>query len=138
MSPAVLHAALAFWRTKRLARRLRTRADVLAWRDRQLDRFLGQAIGKVPFYADLRGAKLEALPIIDKNILLANFDRLNTGQLTQHQVRAALDRNELNAGGLNIGQSTGTSGNRGLLVFSEAERFIWLVVMLAKTLPDFP
>jgi putative adenylate-forming enzyme len=138
MNPAIFHAALAFWRTKRLAHRLRTRADVIAWRDRQLDRFLSQAIGKVPFYAQRGATRLDQLPIIDKSILLANFDRLNTRGLTQHQVRGALDRNERHVGGLMIGQSTGTSGNRGLLVISEAERFTWLGVMLAKTLPDFP
>jgi putative adenylate-forming enzyme len=138
MSPALLHAALAFWRTKRLAHRLRTRRDVIAWRDRQLDRFLSQAIGKVPFYAHLGATRLDQLPIIDKSILLANFDRLNTKGLTQSEVRAALDRNDTHAGGLHVGQSTGTSGNRGLLVFSDAERFTWLGVMLAKTLPDFP
>ena len=138
MSLAILHAALAFWRTKRLARRLKTRTDVIAWRDRQLDRFLSQAIGKVPFYAHLDAARLDELPIIDKTTLLANFDRLNTKGLTQRQVREALDRNEQHVDGLMIGQSTGTSGNRGLLVISEAERFKWLGVMLAKTLPDFP
>ena len=138
MNPAILHAGLAFWRTRRLAHRLRTRADLMAWRDRQLDRFIRQAIGKVPFYAQLRAERLDELPIIDKATLLVNFDRLNTKGLTQHQVRAALDRNERHVGGLMIGQSTGTSGNRGLLVISEAERFTWLGVMLAKTLPDFP
>jgi putative adenylate-forming enzyme len=138
MSLAVFHAARAFWRTKRLARRLRTRSDVLAWRDRQLDGFLSRAIGKAPFYAELGAARLDDLPIIDKAKLLANFDRLNIRGLTRQQVRAALDRNERYAGGLMIGQSTGTSGNRGLLVISEAERFTWLGVMLAKTLPDFP
>jgi putative adenylate-forming enzyme len=138
MSPAILHTALAFWRTKRLARRLRTRSDVMAWRDRQLDRFLRRAIGKVPFYAHLGAARLDDLPIIDKATLLANFDRLNTKGITHQQVRAALDRNDQHVGKVMIGQSTGTSGNRGLLVISEAERFKWLGVMLAKTLPDFP
>ncbi|GAB2177050.1 F390 synthetase-related protein [Dongia sp. agr-C8] len=138
MSPAVLHAAIAFWRTKRLMHRLRTRADVIAWRDRQLDRFLNRAVGRVPFYAGLDASRLDQLPIIDKATLLANFDRLNTKGVTGQQVRAALDRNESHAGGLMIGQSTGTSGNRGLFVISEAERFTWLGVMLAKTLPDFP
>jgi len=138
MNPALIHAALAFWRTKRLAHRLRTRADVIAWRDRRLDRFLKEAIGKVPFHAHRGAARLDDLPIIDKATLLANFDRLNTKGVTLDQVRTALDRNETKTGGLMIGQSTGTSGNRGLFVISEAERFQWLGVMLAKTLPDFP
>jgi putative adenylate-forming enzyme len=138
MSPEAVHAALAFWRTKRLARRLRTRAQVMAWQERQLDRFLRRAIGKVPFYADLGPARLNDLAVIDKSILLANFDRLNVKRITRDQIRAALDRNEQHVGGLFVGQSTGTSGNRGLFVISEAERFKWLGVMLAKTLPDFP
>ena len=138
MSLALHHAALAFWRTRRLAHRLRTRADVIAWQDRQLERFLSTAIGKVPFYAERRVARLDELPIIDKATLLANFDRLNTKGITRDQVRAALDRKEQHVGGVGVGQSTGTSGNRGLFVISEAERFKWLGVMLAKTLPDFP
>jgi putative adenylate-forming enzyme len=138
MNPAVVHAALAFWRTRRLAHRLRTRADVTAWQHRQLERFLATAIRKVAFYAPLGATRLDQLPIIDKSILLANFDRLNIKGLTRDQVRAALDRHETHAAGLIIGQSTGTSGNRGLLAISEAERFTWLGVMLAKTLPDFP
>lgn len=138
MNLGILHAALAFWRTKRLARRLRTRSDVIAWREHQLDRFLSQAIGKVSFYRDRNAARLDDLPIIDKAILLANFDRLNIQGITRHQVRAALDRNAQHVDGFFVGQSTGTSGNRGLFVISEAERFKWLGVMLAKTLPDFP
>jgi putative adenylate-forming enzyme len=138
MNLAMLHMAAAFWRTKRLARRLRTRRDVTAWRDRQLDRFLRDAVGKVPFYAPLGVTRIDQLPIIDKRILLANFDRLNTKSISQSQIRAALDRDEQRVGGFIVGQSTGTSGNRGLFVISEAERFGWLGVMLAKTLSDFP
>jgi putative adenylate-forming enzyme len=138
MTLGVLHAALAFWRTKRLARRLRTRADVAQWRARRLDRFLAQAVGKVPFYAQAGATRLDALPVIDKATLLANFERLNIRGVTLHAVRAVLDRNETHVDGLMVGQSTGTSGNRGLFVISEAERFQWLGVILAKTLPDFP
>ena len=37
MNPAIVSGALAFWRTKRLARRLQTRTDVIAWQNRQID-----------------------------------------------------------------------------------------------------
>ena len=138
MKPAILHAALAFCRTKHLAVVLRTRADVTAWQDRRLKRFLRRAVGKVDFYSDLSVSRLDQLPVVDKAVLLANFDRLNTSGVTRNQVRAALDRNAERVGGLVVGQSTGTSGNRGLFVVSETERFTWLGVMLAKCLPDFP
>lgn len=138
MNLAMLHLASAFWRTKRLERRLRTRRDVMGWRDRQVDRFLCHAIGKVPFYAPVNAPRLNQLPIMDKRTLLANFDRLNTEGISASQIHAALDRDEQRIGRFIVGQSTGTSGNRGLFVISEAERFGWLGVMLAKTLSDFP
>jgi putative adenylate-forming enzyme len=70
-------------------------------------------------------------------VLLAHFERFNIRGVTLNEARAALDRGEERAGGLIVGQSTGTSGNRGVFVIGEAERFTWLGVMLAKTLPDF-
>lgn len=138
MSFGLIHAAHAFWRTKRLAHRLRTGADVLRWRQARLDAFLREKISRVPFYAGLRARRLEELPIVDKHIVMANFARLNVRGASYDAVRAALDRGEDRIDGLIAGQSTGTSGNRGVFVISESERFTWLGVMLAKTLPDFP
>ncbi len=138
MNLAIAHALAAFWRTKRLARRLRTRGDVDLWRAARLRHFLRKVITRTPFYAGMSGARLDDLPIMDKQTLLANFDKLNVKGVPYAAVRAALDRGEERVGKLFIGQSTGTSGNRGVYVISEAERFTWLGVMLAKTLPDFP
>jgi putative adenylate-forming enzyme len=138
MNFAIAHAIAAFWRTKRLARRFRTRADVERWRDARLAHFLREIIVRVPFYAGLRPQALDDLPVVDKQIVLANFDKLNVKGVTYASVRAALDRGDEQVDGLFIGQSTGTSGNRGVYVISEAERFTWLGVILAKTLPDFP
>ena len=136
---AIAHAVLAFWRTKSLARRLRTRDDVLRWRERRLERFLRDVIPRAPFYASLpRPARLDDLPVMDKQTVLANFAKLNVKHVPYEAVRAALDTGQERVDGLIIGQSTGTSGNRGVFVISEAERFTWLGVMLAKTLPDFP
>lgn len=136
---AIAHAVRAFWRTKSLARRLRTRDDVLRWRERQLDHFLRDVVGRVPFYAGLaKPPRLVNLPIIDKQIVLANFDKLNVNRVPYQAVRDALDAGCDRVDGLIVGQSTGTSGNRGVFVISEAERFTWLGVMLGKTLPDFP
>lgn len=133
---AIAQAVLAFRRTRMLARRFRTRGDVLKWRAARLDKFLRRTIHRVPFYADARPARLEDLPVMDKATLLANFDKLNAKGITHAAVRAALDAGADRAQGLVIGQSTGTSGNRGVFVISEAERFTWLGVLLAKALPD--
>ena len=138
MNPALIHAAIAFWRTKRLARRLRTRADVVAWRAARLERFVRNVVPRAPYYARLHATRLEDLPIVDKAALLAGFHNFNTRGVSYAQVRAALDGGRERIGDLIIGQSTGTSGNRGVYVISEAERFTWLGVLLAKALPDFP
>ncbi|CAN5147556.1 adenylate synthase [soil metagenome] len=132
----LIHAAAAFWRTKALVRRLRTPEDVRAWREARLKKFVSGPVRDVPFY---QGARAFAdLPIIDKQAVLANFEQLNRRRVTLAVARAALDAERERVGGLVVGQSTGTSGNRGVFVISEAERFTWLGVMLAKTLPDFP
>jgi putative adenylate-forming enzyme len=138
LNTAMLHAVSAFWRTRRLARRLRSRDDVVCWRERQLRRFFNRTLRRVPFYAAGETVSIGDLPIMDKATLLANFDRLNTKAVTLAEARAALARGEDRVRGLVVGQSTGTSGNRGVFVISEAERFTWLGVILAKTLPDFP
>lgn len=136
MNFAIVHAISAFWRTRHLARRLKTRADVALWRARRLHRFLARTIVRVPLYRDLDATRLEDLPIVDKAFVLAHFDELNVRRVTYQAVRAALDAGQDRVDGLIVGQSTGTSGNRGVFVISEAERFTWLGVMLAKALPD--
>jgi putative adenylate-forming enzyme len=136
MNPALVHAALAFWRTRRLAGALRTREDVLRRRESSLHRFLARKAPRVPFYAAQGGQRLEDLPVLDKAVVQANFERFNTAGVTLAEARAALDAGEDRVRGLVVGQSTGTSGNRGVFVISEVERFTWLGVILAKTLPD--
>lgn len=132
------HAALAFHRTRRLSRALRTRADVDRHRQASLKRFLERIVPGVARYAGLKPQALVDLPIVDKAALLADFHRFNRKGVTLAEVRAALDAGEERVRGLIVGQSTGTSGNRGVFVISEAERFTWLGVILAKTLHDFP
>lgn len=134
--PGIAQALWAFGRTRWLARRLKTRADVEAWRAARLKHFLAHVAPRVDFYADRAGARLEDLPVIDKAALMAAFDRFNLKRVTHAEARAALDAGALTVRGLHVGQSTGTSGNRGVYVISETERFTWLGVILAKTLPD--
>ncbi len=138
MNIEIIAALRAFYRTKRLRKRLSSRAAITSWRQDQLAAFLRRDIGQVEFYKAYHGAALADLPIIDKTTLLQNFTQLNRPRISAQEIRAALDSGEEHVRGHVIGQSTGTSGNRGLFVISEAERFTWLGVILAKTLPDFP
>jgi putative adenylate-forming enzyme len=138
MHVALLHTVKAFIVTRRLAGLLRTAADVQTWRDRQLERHLRQTLPQLPFYAGQVLRRLDDAAIVDKALLMARFEAFNSAGVTLAEARALLDAGEERVRGLIVGQSTGTSGNRGVFVISEAERFTWLGVLLAKALPDFP
>lgn len=129
-------AAAAFARTRWISRRLRTREDVDRHQARRIAALLAHAKRRFDFYKGSTARDLGELPVMDKALLLANFPHLNRGGLTVPEVRAVLARDEERIRGFVVGQSTGTSGNRGYYVIAEAERFVWLGTLLAKALPD--
>ncbi|MDH4743802.1 hypothetical protein OMP43_07210 [Sphingomonas sp. CBMAI 2297] len=132
----MMHAASAFLRTRWLAVQLKTPEDVRRWQDRRLADWLATAVPQVGAYAGRPVARLKDLPVIDKAILTGSFAAYNRPGITAAEVRAAIDAGEERVRGCPIGQSTGTSGNRGYYVISDAERFVWLGTILAKALPD--
>lgn len=131
-------ALRAFYSTKYLSWRLRSRGQVAVWQARRLRHFLSRDLRAVAFYKGQRVGSFGDLPVMDKATLMQNFAQLNRPGIGATDIRTALDSGCERVRGYVVGQSTGTSGNRGLFVISEAERFTWLGVMLAKTLPDFP
>lgn len=126
------HALTAYWS----ARRIRTRAQLDAVHDARLNRWLHEVVPTVPIYRGFKDARLDDLPIIDKATLMADFSQFNSAGITNAQGWAAFAGDKM-IGNLIVGASTGTSGNRGLFVISQAERFRWLGTMLAKALPGF-
>ncbi len=131
----MLPALTAFARTRWLAHRLRTRTDVARWQAQRIATLLKDIRG-IPAYAALNATALTDLSETDKAMLMADFAAYNRVGITAQEVRAALDAGQDRVRGCPIGQSTGTSGNRGFYVISEAERFVWLGTILAKALPD--
>lgn len=125
----------AFWRTHQRARRLRTRDAVLRWQARRLERFLRTAAPHAPAFAGLKGRPLSDFPVMDKSILMGAFEAYNCAGITAASAWDAFAGNG-RIGRHTIGASTGTSGNRGLYLISETERYLWLGTLLAKALPD--
>jgi putative adenylate-forming enzyme len=126
----------AFWRTRARAARLRTLDQLMSWQSQRLSRFLRQTVPQAPAFASLAGRPLADFPIMDKAALMGAFDRYNVAGITAETGWQAYDGTG-RIGRYTIGASTGTSGNRGLYVVSEAERYLWLGTLLAKALPDF-
>jgi putative adenylate-forming enzyme len=129
-----VHAARAFARTRWLQMRLRSRADVERHQNAGLTRLARDLQAHIPFYQGLDGPG--AWPVVDKAALLADFPRFNRAGIAVEEIRAALAAGTDHVRGHSVGQSTGTSGNRGFYVVSDAERFVWLGTLLAKALPD--
>ncbi|MDX8531379.1 CoF synthetase [Mesorhizobium sp. VK25A] len=125
-------AAGSFTLTRWVSRK--SRADFERWQAAALRRFLDRDLPQAPFYRK-PPARLADLPVTDKALLMARFEDFNIHGLTATDAWAA-QADDGRAGALTIGASTGTSGNRGLFVISEAEKYRWLGAILAKAAPD--
>ncbi|ABI75812.1 conserved hypothetical protein [Hyphomonas neptunium ATCC 15444] len=135
LSAAVL-TLTAFYEARRRYKAARTRHHLLAAQHRRLDKFLAGKAADVPAFKAFGGLPLSDWPVMDKAALMADFDRYNRLGLTAVQGWAHLEAGTAPKG-YAIGASTGTSGNRGLYIVSERERYRWLGTMLSRALPDF-
>lgn len=134
--PPALSILAAYARARWLAARLNNRARIESWQAARLRDFLGRRIRAVDAYRETAGQPLTAYPVVDKARLMADFARYNTLCLDAAAARDCWQTGSAPPG-YAIGASTGTSGNRGFYVVSDAERHAWLGVILARGLPGF-
>ena len=102
------------------------------------------AASHAPFYRrhwagyDLRHWR--ALPLVDKQQMMAHFDTFNTRGIRGDQALAVALQAEQSRdfrpliGGYTVGLSSGTSGHRGLFLLSAAEQAAWAGTILARTI----
>jgi putative adenylate-forming enzyme len=133
MSPR-WQAPWAFARALALQGMLTDRASIDRWQERKLAQLLVRA-RQVRAFQGLNSTTLGDWPVMDKAALMGDFGAYNRLDLPAERAWHALDDPAL-LPGYGVGASTGTSGNRGLFLVSDAERFFWLGVMLARTLPQ--
>jgi putative adenylate-forming enzyme len=122
------------------------RASLLVWQDKQVRNFLQKILPKSQFYRQYyQGLDIQnwqELPIIDKSIMMANFDQLNTVEIKKDdalQIALTAEKQRdfsSTLNGFTIGLSSGTSGNRGLFIVSQEEQQAWAGTILAKALPS--
>lgn len=119
-------ALRAYAATLARAALLRDRAALERWRDRRLAQWLRAWAG---------GARLAELSPLDRHGLMADFARLNQLGLSAEEATAMAEGRAPLPLGYHVGLSTGTTAGRRMpYVISEAERFVWLGTILAKTL----
>jgi putative adenylate-forming enzyme len=130
-----LHGLAAFGRTLKLRMTLRSRDAIRRHHERGCARLVADARADIDFYRKL-GPEFADMPIIDKAVQQGRFAAFNQPRIELEEVVAALADGRQTVRGYFVGQSTGTSGNRGRYVISPAERFTWLGTILAKAAPD--
>lgn len=92
------------------------------------------------FYKDYKGKSLEEFPIIDKKIMMDNFNRINTVGIDRDEAmdfaigsertREFSDRLH----NITVGLSSGTSHSRGIFLVENSEKDKWAGYVLAKFL----
>jgi phenylacetate-coenzyme A ligase PaaK-like adenylate-forming protein len=124
---------------ERVARDLWSREQLLSYQSRQLQKTLQHSVEMSPYYREAigshvaRGAALEDLPILTKQTLMSEFDRivtdrrLNLAAVEQHI--AGQNPDGLLLGEYRICASGGTTGVRSVVAY---DRGAW-----ASTLADF-
>jgi len=125
---------MAYLRTRLLRRWLTSRIRIARWQKRHIAQLVRDATQQVAFYRDFRNSAFSQLPIVGKREVMARFEDFNRLGLTAAQVWSMIDRGEAPKG-YDVGCSTGTSGNQGLYLVSDQERFVWLGTIVAKAIP---
>lgn len=129
-----------YLRTRRL--HFRDRRTLVDWQQRQLRHFARRTLSKSPWFSQYSHQPLNQWPLMDKALMMAHFDQMNTAGLQRDALldcaRQGEQQRDFSARvqGFSVGLSSGTSGQRGLFVVSEAEQRVWAGGMLAKMLPD--
>lgn len=123
-------------------RPLRSRRAVSRRQRRLLKRHLRFLRRGSPYFREmLADGTFDALPLMDKRVMMAHFDRMNTVGANRDEALELAIANErsrefdADLGANSVGLSSGTSGHRGLFVVSPAERDAWVGTVLARTLP---
>lgn len=132
-------------RTKWLGKRFSSREELERWQEDQVVAMLRRVLPHSPFYQKRMGS----LPLgawrdmepIDKKLMMAHFDELNTlGIAKAEAFQVALQAESTRdftpqIGAVTVGLSSGTSGNRGLFLVGPKEQAKWAGTILAKALP---
>ncbi len=122
-----------------------SRDKLECWQDKQVKSFLKKILKKSPFYKNYYEkcciGDWREFPVIDKAVMMDNFDALNTVKITKEKafevaLKAEKERDFTPAiGNITVGLSSGTSGNRGVFLVNPQERCKWAGKILAKILP---
>jgi len=109
------------------------------YQKKKIAKFKKRILSKSKFYAVFLEKDISDFPLMNKKEMLEHFDAINTAKIGLADAMAIAVEGEKGENfaqkqGMTIGLSSGTSGNKGLFLASDEERYKWAGVMLAKAL----
>ena len=130
-------------------RKFHSRHEIENYQNKKIKKHLDFIVEKSPFYlslyseyeTELKTNHWRKLPIIDKAMMMEQFDLFNTvGIKKEEALNLAFSAEKTRdfspkINNISIGLSSGTSGNRGLFLVSDKESEMWAGTVLAKLLP---
>ena len=131
---------LSYWRAKR--RHFTSRAQLEAFQHKKIQAFIQRLQKEIPYFSTFKSLSWDKWPLMDKSILLANFDELNVPKFTlAAAMQAALHAEQSRdfaptIGAYSVGLSSGTTAQRGVFIVSAKEKADWAGIILAKALPN--
>ncbi len=122
-------------------RKFKTREQLTNFQQKRIAKKLSYVTEHADFYKEYKGKSLEELPIIDKKIMMDNFNRINTVGIDRDEAlefaigseRSREFSDKLN--NITVGLSSGTSHSRGIFLVENSEKDKWAGYVLARFLP---
>ncbi|MGL4667766.1 MAG: F390 synthetase-related protein [Saezia sp.] len=141
-----LQTAQTLWyyaQAKRLQKNVchASRATLEAYQQKRLKIFTQKVLAKSPYFRAYTHLPVHQWPLMDKKLMMAEFDQMNTASLKRDELLACALQAEKTRDfapllkNFSVGLSSGTSGQRGIFVASAQERALWTGSILAKLLP---
>lgn len=121
---------------------IRTRSDLEQHQAKKLKLFLGWLSKKSPFYRDYAGVNFSEWPIMNKQIMMENFSKINTLGLERDELLAFVKQTQEKKDftrqyrGITVGLSSGTTGKPSLFIADQTERAVWAGIILSKALKN--
>lgn len=123
-------------------RRFANREALENYQQVQLRHFIRRTLTKSQWFSRFVSQPISSWPLMDKSLMMSNFDEMNTQGLQCNKLLACALESEKDRdfsrkiGRFSVGLSSGTSGQRGVFVVSPEEQQLWAGGMLAKMLPE--
>jgi putative adenylate-forming enzyme len=116
------------------------RNQLLAYQQKKIVLHLKYMVLRSPYFSMFKGKALNQYPLMNKAVMMEHFDRMNTvGIIKSEAIEIAVEAENSRdftpkINGVTIGMSSGTSGNKGLFLVSEADKNQYVKAIYSKVL----